>query len=331
MLKDDIDNLRKSMGTLPSQKPQKNYEYKNSLETCYVNLTSFPQNYAKSIVIAATSTWGNGQCGPNDGCCNKWNKLTPQNRYRVVLAALTGNTLPLALENISFQFEINGVPRHTFDQWARTRLATHQSIGCRDNSKIDAPFILYSELYEEIESSESLKKDFVEWVIKTKDLYEKILNTGRGSYQMARAVLPMSYNHSFTTYINFASLQTQCNRRMMACEEGPIVLMSWKMRSEIKNKVSPFLANYLRPLCDKVKKCVYHGGAEGLTKYFSNLFAGCGRWEDEVDYAEFNFSCTSYEKLKNYVEIVEPNEWIDFSENDYEKLSDIDKKIFEED
>jgi thymidylate synthase ThyX len=329
MKKEDIDNLRSALGTLPSQKPEKNYEYKNALETGYVNMTDYPENIMKNIVVAATSTWGNGQIGKNDGSCDKWNKLTPKNRYIVALSAITGNTLPLALENVCFQFEFNGFPRHTFDQWVRTRLAAHQSIGCRDNSKLDSPFILYPELYNEIQKNEELKKKFEIWVKTTKDLYEDILDVkGVGSYQSARSVLPMSYNHSWTTSIDLLSLKAQLDRRLMACEEAPIVLLAWKIREQIE-KVSPFIANYLRPVCDKVRKCVYHGGAEGLTKYFSNLFAGCGRWKDEVEYAEFNFSCSNYKELSKYVNIIKADEWIEYTENDYDKLDDIDKIMFE--
>ena len=103
------------------------------------------------------------------------------------------------------------------------------------------------------------------------------------------------------------------------------------MRQEIEN-ISPLIANYLRPSCDFAKRCVYHGKHEGLTKYFSNLFAGCGRWKtnNDSDYQEFNRSCSNPDEISKYVKVIKPNEWIDYTENDYDKLSDIDKKMFEE-
>jgi hypothetical protein len=283
-----------------------------------------------NIVNAACSTWGSAKVGPDEGSCRKWNKLSPKNRFIVALSSLKGETLPLAMENIKYQFCCNGGPRHLFDQHARVRLAAHQSIGCRDNTKLDAPFILYPELYKEIQQKPELKEQFETWIKSTKDMYETILKSGCGSYQTARAVLPMSYNHSFSTSIDLLSLKGQMARRLMACEESPIVFMYWRLREEIKKK-TPLIANFLRPACDCAKKCIYHGGAESLTKYFSNLFSGCGRWPDEVSYAEFNRSCSDYEELSKYVEIVPKDGWIKYTENDYDLLDEKDKNLFETD
>ena len=330
MKKEEIESFRRSMDTLPSQKPEKNYDYKNSLETIYVKLTECVDNPYKSLVRMATATWGDGKLGEGHGSTHKWEKMSPEGRFAVVLAVLTGNTLPTALESVSFTFEFNGIPRHTFDQYARMRIgAGHASIGCRDNSKLDAPFLLYPSLYKEVNNNPELKKKFEEWVRKTKDLYEDILNTSKGSWQTARSVLPMSYSHSWAGYVNLMALKGQMGRRLMACEEAPIVLLFWKMREEIDNKF-PLIANYLRPICDRARKCVYHDGPEGLTKYFSSLFAGCGRWKTENKYSEFNNSCSDYDELSKYVNIVNPDEFKEYSVEDYQKLSEKDKKLFEQ-
>jgi len=329
MDKDQIENIRKALGTLPSQQPEKNYDYVNALEATHVRLADCTSNPYKSLVMMATATWGDGQPGDYHGSTRKWEKLSPQNRFRVALSVLTGNTLPTAQESVSFTFEYNA-PRHAFDQFARMRIGSgHASIGCRDNSKLDAPFSLYPSLYKAIQDDEALKQQFESWVKQTKDLYERILTTDKGSWQTARAVLPMSYNHSWVSYMNLIAMKGQMGRRLMACEEAPIVLLFWKMREEVDNKF-PLIANYLRPICDRAHKCVYHDGPEGLTKYFSALFAGCGRWKTESEYSEFNNSCTDYEELKKYVKIVERDGWIDFTPDDYDKLSDKDKALFEE-
>jgi len=328
MIKEQIENIRQAMGTLPSQKPKKNYDYVNALEHCHVRLAEAPENPYRPLVRMATATWGDGQPGDYHGSTRKWEKLSPENRFRVALSVLTGNTLPTALESVNFTFEYDA-PRHTFDQFARMRIGSgHASIGCRDNSKLDAPFVLYPSLYESIKSDESLRQDFEIWVEQTKDLYERILGTEKGSWQTARAVLPMSYNHSWVSYMNLLAMKGQMGRRLMACEEAPIVLLFWKMQNEVNEKF-PLIANYLRPVCDRAKKCVYHEGPEGLTKYFSALFAGCGRWKTSQDYSEFNNSCSDYEQLAQYVNIVQPDQWIDFTPDDYDKLSDKDKQLFE--
>lgn len=326
----EIDNLRKAMGTLPHRDSEIVYDYANALKSCTVKLIDIPKNPYKNIVAMAVATWGSGKMGEDEGSCGKWKKLTPENRFKIVVSALKGKTLPTCLESIKFLFEFNGIPRHTFDQFARLRIgAGIASIGCRDNSKLDAPFILYPELDEMLEKDTSFKKMFESWMKETKDLYAKILSTSKGSYQVARTVLPMCYNHSWVCTINYKALKEQCLRRMMACEEAPIVLIFWKMREEIK-KLSPLLANYLRPLCDITKKCVYAGGAEDLSKLFSCLFKGCGRYPAEHEYAEFNLSCSSYNEISKYVEIVTPDGWTEYGINDFDKLSETDKKLFRE-
>ena len=330
--KETIENMRKAMGTLPSQKPTKTYDYVSAFDTkaSHVKLVEFPENPYRSILRISTATWGDGALGENLGSCQKWEKLTPQARYIVCLSALTGNTLPTALESVNFEFEFNGVPRSSFDQFSRTRIGCGiGSIGCRDSSKLNSPFVLYPELYDEIQKDEKLKKNFEEWVIKTKDLYEQILSCGTGSWQTARAILPMSYAHSWVCTINLMALKGQMGRRLMFCEESPLVFVFWKMWHEINNKW-PLMANYLRPICDNAKRCVYHSGPESLTKYFSNLFAGCGRWPDECKYAEFNHSCTNVEEFQKHIKIVNKNEWLTFTENDYYKLDQKDKNMFEQ-
>jgi thymidylate synthase ThyX len=326
----EIENFRKAMGTLPSQSPKKNYDYKNCLETIYVKLTDCPSNPYKTLVRMSTATWGDGQVTEGHGSTQKWEQLSPMNRYIVALSVLTGNTLPTALESVSFTFEFNGVPRHAFDQFVRMRIgAGHASIGSRDNNKLDSPFVLYPSLYKEIENDMFLKAQFEEWIVKTKDLYEKILGTTEGSWQTARAVLPMSYSHSWVSYVNLMCLRGQMSRRLMACEEAPMVLIFWKMRKEIEDRF-PLIANYLRPVCDNAKKCVYHEGPEGLTKYFSALFAGCGRWLTKEKYSEFNNSCSDYSEIGKYVKIVGPNDWIHYTPDSYNNLSAADKILFEE-
>lgn len=330
MNKEEIDVMRKAMATLPSQKPEKNYKYVDTFDESvgYVKLVDYPSNCMKPLVRAATATWGDGESGSTQ----KWEKLTPQSRYLVALSVLTGNTLPQAIEAISFQFEYNGFTRSCFDQAARARIgASFQSIGSRDNCKIDSPFILYPELYKDIQENPELKVKFENWVKDTKDLYEEILSKDLSSWQEARAVLPMSYSHSWVATYNLLSLKGQMSNRLKFCEETHIVYMFWKMRSEIEN-ISPLVANYLRPACDGAKRCVYHGKHEGLTKYFSNLFSGCGRWksENDSDYQEFNRSCSNPDLMAKHVKVVQPNEWINYTENDYDKLSDKDKAMFEE-
>ncbi len=325
--KSEIDNMREAMGTLPSQAPQKTYGYKNSLDSLYVKMVEYPKNPYKAIVSMAAATWGDNETGST----GKWDKLTPENRYRIVLAVLTGNTLPQAAEAVQFTFEVNGSPRHTFDQHARVRLGTaFASIGTRDNNKLDADFLFYPDVRKRMDEDTQYRERVEQWIKMTKDLYEETISTGQGSWQSGRVFLPMSVNHSYVFTQNYLALRGQCARRLMACEESSIVALHIALRALVGRKF-PLLSNYLRPACDGAKRCIYHEGPEGMTKYFSSLFACCGRWPTKEAYSEFNTTCSDYAELaKHGFVLPNPDEWIKYGENDFDKLSSYDKALFDE-
>ena len=164
----------------------------------------------------------------------------------------------------------------------------------------------------------------------TKDLYKETISVGEGSWQSGRVFLPMSTNHSYVFTQNYLALKGQCARRLMACEESSIVALHIALR-ELVGRKFPLLANYLRPLCDNVKRCVYHEGPEGMTKLFSSLFACCGRWPTKEKYSEFNTTCSSYEELEAHGFVLpKPDEWIRYTENDFDKLAFEDRILFED-
>lgn len=315
-----IDNLRRAMGTLPSQSPEKVTALWRGVEHLEVKMIDWPKNPYKAVVSAATATWG------DDHYRTKWQLLTPENRFRVVLAAITGNTLPQACETPQFTWKVYGGPRNMFDQHARARIgSTFFSIGSRDNNKLDSSIIIYTKLYDK--HYKVVKRHMQEM----KNLYEYILKSGEGSWQTARAVLPMSYHHPYHFTQNYLALQGQCARRMQFCEEEFIVGLHWLLRESVKQKF-PLLAEYLRPGCDRAHKCTY-AKSYGLSNAFGCLFAGCGRWDAQTEYSTFNESCSDVEEIEKQlkIHIKRPEEWVDYTENDYEKLHITDKLMFEED
>lgn len=329
MNKEDVENIRAAMGTLPSQNPKKTYSYKNDITSIYVKMTDAPSNPYKTIVRAVCATWGDNETGSTQ----KWEKLTPENRYRVALASLTGNTLPQALEGLQFQFEVNGLTRSDFDQHARARIGAHfMSIGTRDNNKLDADFLLYDDIIQRTEKDSEYKTKVEEWVKITKDLYELTISGSESSWQSGRAFLPQSINHSYVFGINYIALRGQMARRLMACEQEGITSLHWLIKKEIDERF-PLLGQFLKPVCDSAKRCVYMEGPEGMTKYFSNLFDGCGRWvvqkEENQVYKEFNRSCTDYNRLKELgIPVWDVKDYKHFTPESFKDLDLIDFKFF---
>ena len=310
-----IDEMRKATGTHPSAAPCKRTRLWRGCEKLKVSMVDWPANPYKAIFSAVTATWG------DDDYKDKWGLVKPEARFKVVLAALTGNTLPQALESFSFTWKVYGGPRHMFDQHARARVgSTFYSVGCRDNSKLDASMVAYSSLYD------MHKAELAEYFGACKRLYGAIISGGTGSWQSARAVLPMCYHHPYYFSQNYLALKQQCSRRMMFCEEEFIVGLHWLLRESVAGRF-PLLANYLRPACDAAHECLY-AKSYSLSNMFGCLFKGCGRWPRGTEYASWNSSCTDVETLvQQGVPVV--SKWVEFREGDYGRLAAEDKRLFE--
>lgn len=185
----DRDKLRQAMGTLPSDSREINWKHKPEIQECSAFLVDTNRNPFRSIFSTATATWGDNVYK------DKWLETPPADKLKVIVAALTGRTLPQALENVNFTFRIRGVPRSTFNH--HTEIAklgcTFYSVGCRDNNKLDTDFIIADGITIS-SNEENLLSEYFE---KAKKMYAKMLDSEGGSWQSARAFLPLAYQHSY--------------------------------------------------------------------------------------------------------------------------------------
>jgi hypothetical protein len=316
----EIDSLRQFIGTLPARTREEDWldpEYVRGISNLKVRVispvprASILRDWYKGMVEGAASTWGDGNVEGNWAC--KWDKMEPAARYRVMYHICRRETLPMIWEDPKIQIQVEGGPRHFFDQAARTRLgANFKSIGCRDNSKLSSEFVLYSNLYDMLHAPQTEKERIAaeamhEAFVCIKKAYKAILDTGQGSYQIGRSVLPMSYHHQYSASYNLMALLGVFFRRSCLQEEEHIVAFAWLLRKMMVEEFkSNMFGNIMRPPCYRSKKCHYTGtmhGTGGLL--FSNLFAAtdpvCKSIHGEdVEYAEFNQSCTSSEELIKY-------------------------------
>lgn len=184
-----VENLRKVMGTLPSEQPQKSTNFKSIEDSFEVTVEDWSNNPYKAMFVSATSTWGDNEFA------QKWDKTTPEGKLEVIKAVLCHKTLPQAKEAVMFTFRVARVPRSIFDYHAQTvNFCFFMSQGCRDNNRIDADII--KDNFTELD---------VEVFTELKDLYEFAL-TDNGSWQSARAFLPQSYCHSYHFGQNLLSI-----------------------------------------------------------------------------------------------------------------------------
>lgn len=317
--KDRIDSLRQYLGTLPARTNSDDWleprfvrgiAALKVLPVSPVPSASSVVNFYKALFAMATATWGDANIDGN--WANKWDTAEPEARYAVVWNVLHFQTLPTAMESVQFTFEVVGGPRHFFDQVARTRLgAGFASIGCRDNSKQPAETILYGSLYDIVNSPSSPEEEAIATMAHDysrlgKSLYQALLNHGSGSYQMARAFLPMNYHHQFSVTQNLLSMIGAFARRSCLGEEEFIVAYAYRMRQMLQEAYGlTMVADIMRPTCHRTKKCHYAGtmSGGGVPGLFSNLFApkdpNCLPFvpADAPEYAEFNMSCTNSDEL----------------------------------
>jgi len=236
----DIEDIRKTAGTLPSEKPIRKTNFKVFPSGCEVAIIDQNLNPLRAMFCTSTATWGDNDYE------DKWPRTTVEGKFEVIKAVLTHNTLPQAREMINFIFRVNGVPRWLFDQHTQTPFTSFMSIGCRDNNKIDCDFIttendgVFTE--EEMRALEGMK-----------DLYANVLTIGEGSWQSARTFLPQGYQHAYhfgqnllsISSMKFLNEQMSDLYRMIVSQIGidsPLLQqylqILWKDNDEVFDKIS---------------------------------------------------------------------------------------------
>ena len=318
------DELRRSMGTLPELNCENEATtIHKGVEGISVELIDAPTNPYRTMFEVSVATWG------NEEYATKWPLVSPENRFKVVKAALSGQTLPQAVEPCLFSFIVRGPSRSAFDQHARQRLATFFSQGVRDNSRLDAGFRMPSEFLPENGGSQELYEEILAYVKEYKKLYKKILKTGWGSFQSARCLMPMGMTHNYKFAANIGVLKSYMAQRLQACEQSDTVAVAIMVWMEVA-KQFPLIASHMKPGCDMAKKCTYHQ-ASTLSELFSALFAGCGRWPDTTPYATFNKSCSSYKELNEQLKVNFPGpfNWPEYK--DFKSCAPSDQHLLSED
>jgi len=160
-----------------------------------------------------------------------------------------------------------------------------------------------------------------------KDLYAEIIRRGMGSYQSARAILPMGITHNYKYAANLQAIKGYMAQRLQACEQEDTVFVAISIRKAIEEKF-PLIASHLKPGCDYAKRCTYHQSYT-LSEMFGCLFAGCGRWPDENEYSTFNGSCSNYDTMAEQggIRLPDPHSFEEY--NLLQKLEVEDQMLFE--
>lgn len=237
-----IENLRKVMGTLPSERPAKETVLKSLDQSLEVTLEDYSANPYRAMFVAATSTWGDNEF------IQKWPITSLEGKLEVIKAVLCHKTLPQAKEAVMFTFRVKGVPRLLFDHHAQTvNFCFFMSQGLRDNNRVDASII----------KSEFQEGD-AELFSKLKDFYEFTLGDDQGSWQAARSFLPQSYSHSYHFGQNMLSIVSTrgfhaAGRFGKSEEEQSLLAIYKKVAQQIGTKF-PLLEKYVSMIWNDPKE-----------------------------------------------------------------------------
>lgn len=178
------------------------------------------------------------------------------------------------------KYSVKNTPVCQFDQHSRARIGVTFS----DYKVSNKPeYVLYSNLYDKLESDENMLNTFVDTALKLEKA-RKIANI-QDDYNL------MTRNCSYTVTQDYGSLAGQMSRRLKLCEEEFIVGLHWLLRDKMI-KLGIKKAKNFKPGCDVIGKCDY-ASADYLSNAFGCLFAGCNRWPSHAEYASFNQSCTT--------------------------------------
>lgn len=331
---EELRGIRERIGTLPQQEKEVDTRFFRGVEGITVDLVDGPRNPYASMFCMATSTWGRA----TDDVVRRWNDAAVEDRFEVVRSVLMGQALPLALEAPKFTFAIRNLSRWSFDQIARARLGVvYASLGTRDNNHSAIPFRFHESTFRDPEKL----RIAVDNAVEAKNRYGAFVETGIGSWQEARTLLPISVVHRFMMAINYAALRGLCAKRMTFSEAEDTVAVAWLLRERLLNRRDgyPYLAAWLRPRCDYAGACCYHR-AHTAAEAFGCLYRSCGRNPvksapgfPDVDYtyAEFNEACSDAETIGRQLGIDIPDPDTDRAEGiKLENLLPRDVVLFEE-
>lgn len=192
------------------------------------------------------------------------------------------------------EYIVENTPICQWDQHSRARIG----VEFLDYKVSDTPkYIMYTHIFDKINSDEQYKQkvfatlEKLENIRKDKDSFKVELNL-------------MSRSCSYRVKQTFESLKGQMMRRLKACEEEFITGLHILLREKLIQLGCKQALDF-KPGCDILEKCDY-SSADYLSNMFGCLFAGCGRWPSETNFASFNFSCSTYTQLNKQLNTTFP-------------------------
>lgn len=237
-----------------------------------VKLLSWSNNIEEAVIAFVSQTWG-----PTFDLSD----YSEKEIKNIVDLALNEKTLPLALESIQFTFQIENLSRAISHQLVRVRVGSSFSqLGMSDTYYGNTKYVVPA-------SIEAVGKtnEYLELMKKCSEFYKELFDLGV-TFQDARYVIPHAATTSLVWSVNLLALKNFCAQRLSCTQSWEMNALCKFIRREIA-KISPQIAEILKPRCEVTKKC----------NSFGNLFEGCGKYP--MNNSERNFVFKNFNMAKN--------------------------------
>jgi thymidylate synthase (FAD) len=235
-----------------------------------VQLLDWPDEsrIAKTIYSFVESTWGDQL--RLDGSDEEVN--------RVFLQALSGRTLPAALEIPKFTFAIGGVTRAVTHELVRHREGGYGQHSQRANDERHMPIRIPAT----ISRHPGLREAFIETCTRAKEFYARAVDSGI-HVQDARSILPEHICTNICVTLPYNTLQRALSSRMSGSMYPEMCVVARMMKATVDEKC-PTMGSYIMTACDRAKRCVNS----------DNLVPCTCQWAPDNDPSKYR-----YEKAQN--------------------------------
>lgn len=238
-----------------------------------VKLVNWSNNIDDAILTFISQTWG-AIDGPEE--------FEPDEREKMIEIALSGRTLPQVLETINFTFQIEGISRACSHQLVRVRIGS----GFTQKGQSDVYYGDTNYIIPPMIEAVGKTDEYIALMEQCSRFYRELFEAGV-PYQDARFVIPTASTTTIAWTVNMLALKNWCAQRLQNFMQWEINALARMVREEVR-KISPQLANVLRPRCEITGSC----------QAFGNLFGGCGKFPLPQSHSRYLFSADQNKNVR---------------------------------
>jgi len=250
-----------------------------------VTMINATKDFLKSISAIQKSSWG-----------QELDLDTTEEEGKVILMQILKGEMfgGTALESIKFTFAVEGVSLTCTHQLVRARIGVgFGQCSFRDNDVTNFHYIIP----ESIKGVPDLEKRYCALIEQSRVVYYKMIKECI-PYQDARFACLCGIGTNIIVTINYQALLNLCQNRLCNSCQWEINELCRNIREKIRQDYDEILADFLRPRCDYIGRCINK----------STVFPCCGK-----------FNCKEVERTTFGTEQNANMKWLEQDKKSYEE------------